>query len=442
MSDAPSDRRWTLALIALAVVAPIGALVLPFLAPSRSNMPVVPRTLCTPVVIVTAGGMQAARVGHLGGPDGVTPHLDRLAEIGVSVTHAYADANFEAGTTASLLTGQCSKVHGVRRPDDTLDPDVPTLAGHFRAAGWKTLAVVGNTANVGRGFERDFDVFDALTDADAHEVVAHALERVAEAEVDNPRWLLWIDLGDLVPPYGRSPDVDATTRDPDVPADFGTTLDDYGVTLAEMARRGWDRTQAGWLGARYEAALSDVDAALGELVDALEAEHWFETGYLFVVGTCGTRIDERPGLVGAHAVDLHQHSLRVPLVAHLPSRFVRGLQIARFAHPSDVAPTLLDLVLRRTPTLRGESLRGVFVFQHRVHDAAVSEGWVRPGDGAPWRGLAITHRNGKLIADEDLTRGEHYNLATDPSELAPQRLSGMQLDVVVELADPWRETCR
>lgn len=444
MSTARADRRWTAVLVALALVFPIGALVLPFVAPSRSDLPVIPRTLCTPIVVVTAGGMQAARIGHLGGGRDVTPHLDRLAEIGVSFTHAYADANFEAGTTASLMTGLCPGEHGITRPADALTPGLPTLATHFAAAGWTTLAVVGNDANVGRGFERAFDVFETPTDASAADVVARGLDLVAQAEPDNPRWLLWLDLGDLVPPYGRAAGASATTFVPDAPPDFGARPDDYGVTLAEMARRGWDRTQAEWLSARYDAALAHVDAAIGELVDVLARDHWFETGYLVVAGTCGTRVDERPGLIGAHAADLHDHSIRVPLIWRLPSRYVRGLRLARFAQPSDVTPTLLDMVLRRAtpPSVRGASLRNVMVQQHRAHDSVASEGWVRPPDGSPWRGVALVTRNGKLIVDESLTERDFYDLSRDPAELAPRRLADQQLELLLDQADAWPPRCR
>ncbi len=442
MTTSPSDRRWTIALVVLALTFPIGAIVLPYIAPSRSNMPVVPRTLAAPVVLVTAAGMQAGRIHHLGGERDITPSLDRLADIGISFTNGYADNNFEAGTTAAMLTGQCAKFHGIERPSDDLVRDIMTLPQHLRRAGWTTLAVVANKANVGKGFERGFDRFEVREGADAHTAVAEALDLVAATEGGNPRWFLWIDLGDLVPPYGRSPAVDPSAFAPDIPDEFGTTQQDYGVTVEEMTRRGWNRTQADWLSARYDAALADVDAAIGKLVAGLERDHWFETINLIVAGTCGTRVDERPGLIGAHAADLYEHSTRVPLIIHLPSRYIRGLVIDRFVQPSDITPTLLDLILKRNEPLKGRSLRQVMMQQQRFRDSVATEGWVRIGNTAPWRGVALRSRDDKLIMDTSLGRREFYDLTADPGELQRRKLSNKQVELLLDQADGWPKPCR
>ena len=53
MEHEPGRRRATLLLWALALVVPVGALLLPWIWPARSHMPAVGRILNAPIVLIT-----------------------------------------------------------------------------------------------------------------------------------------------------------------------------------------------------------------------------------------------------------------------------------------------------------------------------------------------------------------------------------------------------
>jgi len=71
-----------------------------------------------------------------------TANIDRLADGGVKLTHAFCTNSICSPSRATLLTGQYSHVHGVRCLGQSLDPGRITLPVLFQKAGYQT-AVFG-----------------------------------------------------------------------------------------------------------------------------------------------------------------------------------------------------------------------------------------------------------------------------------------------------------
>ncbi|WP_035484732.1 sulfatase-like hydrolase/transferase [Geminicoccus roseus] len=84
--------------------------------------------------------------GHLLGIEGhpvvETPTLDQLARNGTRFTRAYAECPICIPARRSIMTGTDPRTHGDRvfQPDLPM-PDLPTLAGSFRNAGYQATAV-------------------------------------------------------------------------------------------------------------------------------------------------------------------------------------------------------------------------------------------------------------------------------------------------------------
>lgn len=375
----------TAALVALALALPLGALLQPWLLPSRSALPAVPRQLNAPVVLVTAAGLRADRLGHLGGR-AATPALDRLAEHGISFRTCWSASNQETASAAALLTGRCPSRTGVRAAGDVLKPGHETLAERFAAAGYVTAAVVSNPELLGAGFEQGFAGFEARPLAGADEVVEAGLAHV-RAAADRP-WLLWLDLSELLAPYGGAA-LDVADFAPDAPAGLGSTPADYDLTGQELAARGWGERELGWMTARYDAALERLDAAVGRLVAELEALNRLELSTVLVTGLRGERLGDRPARVFTHGHDLYEDSLRVPLLVRLPGQASRGLLCSRLAQGLDVAPTLADLWLRKPwDGVQGRSLKTAILSQYVVNKGLFAEGLVQPDPAAPPRPAA------------------------------------------------------
>lgn len=81
-------------------------------------------------------------VGAYGSPMGLTPTLDALARRGVLFQHAVTTQPVCAPARACLWTGMYQNRHGVWRNGLGLSPEVPTIAHHFKQAGY-TVGYIG-----------------------------------------------------------------------------------------------------------------------------------------------------------------------------------------------------------------------------------------------------------------------------------------------------------
>ncbi len=428
-----TDWLATAALVTLALVFPAGALLQPWLCPSRSHMPAVSRQLVAPTLLITVAGLRADRLHHLGSAREVTPALDRLAEQGVSFRACWSASNQATASAAALLTGRCPSRTEVHAAGQRLKPGHETLAERFAAAGYATAAIVSNPELLDVGLEQGFASWDARPLAPADEVVDAALQRL-RADADRS-FVLWLDFSDLLQPYG-GPGLDTAAFAPDAPPGLGSTPDDYDLTESELAARGWGARELAWMSARYDAALSRLDAAIGRLLAGLQELGRLDLMTVCLTGLRGERLDERPARVFAHGKDLFEGSLRVPLILRLPGQQSRGLRPTRLAQGLDVAPTLVDLWLRQEwqgPV--GRSLKTVIQSQYVVNKAIFAEGLVQPDPNAPPRpALAVRTATGKtnlkVVLDEDRRILGAFRFPEDLEERASLSLAPQQLELL------------
>lgn len=408
------ERLATIALLALALTLPVGALTQPWLFPSRSALPAVPLLLDAPLILVTVAGLRADRLHHLGREQAVTPVMDQFARTGTSFALAWANSNDERATTATIMTGLCPAESGVRGPQDVLHNRVQTLGERARDYGYLTGAVLANPAIIGGNLEQGFRFVETAVGSNADAAFARALALI-DGKLGQ-RYFLWIDLGDLLAPYG-GPQLDLSAFAPDAPPGFGAAPGDYGLDARARAARGWSDVQARWISQRYDAAVAALDAALGRFMAALDERGQLETLMLAVTGTRGERLDGRPGPVGSHGIDLFDASVRVPLLLRQPARYLGGQLTDRLAMSVDLAPTLAELGLHQAWTgVRGESLAPVLRSRKPVRSALFSEGQVELDDGDRFYGYAMSSDSYKLITDLGGSRAVLTMRLKDPTE--------------------------
>jgi arylsulfatase A-like enzyme len=149
------------------------------------------------VLLVSIDTLRADRVSAYGYPRRTTPRLDELTEEGLLFTHVQTPRAKTTPAMASVMTGLYPHDHGVRDLATPLDERVPVLAESFRAAGYRTIGVVGNwvladeRSGLGRGLE---DWREELSDAvgvPPHDVPQGRARSVTDAA------LALLDLGGL-----------------------------------------------------------------------------------------------------------------------------------------------------------------------------------------------------------------------------------------------------
>lgn len=97
-----------------------------------------PPTTPPNVLLVLTDQWRAEALGYAGNPDVQTPRLDHFATEAVDCRLAANGCPVCTPTRASLLTALRPHRHGLFLNDAPLDPQLPSLGKHFRAAGYDT----------------------------------------------------------------------------------------------------------------------------------------------------------------------------------------------------------------------------------------------------------------------------------------------------------------
>jgi arylsulfatase A-like enzyme/Flp pilus assembly protein TadD len=333
------------------------------------------------LLLVTIDTLRADRLGCYGYDAADTDAIDGLAERGVLFEDASTTATTTLPAHVSLLSGRWVHEHGVDSNNDVVPRSLPLVSDTLASAGYATAAFVSGRplarhAGLASHFGHYDDTFpDALggTRFPSERRAAHTVDAATEwLTVAEEPFFAWVHLYD--PHAPRTPTLPAA--DP------------------------------------YDAEVRDVDAAVGDLLAALQVRGLTDNMAIVLVADHG----ESLGAHGeeTHGVFLYQETLRVPLIVAAP-----GVSPSRRTDPVsvvDVAPTLLGLAAAGGPASSGASLLHAAP-SDRILYASTVHGWERYG-WAPLQAL----RRGSVKAIE-APRREVYDLAVDSAEQKPSRSS-------------------
>jgi arylsulfatase A-like enzyme len=328
-----------------------------------------------------------------------TPELDRLARDGVRMVDAYSPSSWTLPSHVSLLTGEPPLVHGVETEARTLDPETPTLAEILASGGYRTFAFYSAPyLEPHWGFARGFEQYEPVFGSDVVAASARAgdiRERVRKA-ASGGNWTAYDEFkreeviidGEL----NRASEQAVTSEQVSTavvariealaresrpwfvfahyfdahcdyvpPAPYDTRFDpDYaGAATGKGCLSGdWvarpDPDRPGGLirmmGDRdlehvlalYEGEVAWVDSQVGKVLAALDRLDLARKTLVIVVSDHGEEFFEHGNL--GHRHNLHEESVRVPMVLRLPGVLPAGAAIRGPVSLTDIVPTVLDLV--------------------------------------------------------------------------------------------------
>src|SRR5439155_14811860 len=308
----PMPRRAAAAFLAIAAIAVVWVAWRRWSAPE----PIQPRVCagCN-VLLITIDTLRSDRVGAFGGPPGLTPNLDRLAEHGLRLTRAYAAAPLTLPSHASILTGLSPPAHGVRTNGlFRLGPTVPTLATILKAAGYRTGAFVGAFVLDARfGLNRGFDVYDDRYGENPAGDPAEGAERRGE-EVITPA-IAWILRGEAAPgtlapgtpaPGTSAPGTSTQHLAPSTQHPFFAWVHLYDPHEPYRAPEPYASQHA-----PYDAEVAYADAMVGRLVASLPATDRDRT-LVIVAADHGESLGEHGERT--HGVFVYDVTMRVPWI--------------------------------------------------------------------------------------------------------------------------------
>lgn len=320
------------------------------------------------IVVLVIDDTRWDSIGAAGNRIVRTPRLDGLASEGIRFTQARVATSICMTSRASLLTGQYMSRHGIDRFGKQLTPDAfaRTYAGVLRTAGYWT-GYVGKY-DVGAPRPTDFDFLRAYHGrhwiADANGERVHVTEQNARDSVAflraRPR-----DKPFLLSVGYFAPHAEDNAKEQYLPQDWSATfyegvkvppsplgdekyLSALPPFLSRESNEGrvrfkWrfdtpDRYQEYMI--RYYRLITEVDAAVGRLVDELKAQGVYENTLIAFIGDNGYFHGDR-GL--ADKWYPYEQALRVPLIVRDPRVLPRsrGTTKDQLALTIDIAPTIV-----------------------------------------------------------------------------------------------------
>jgi choline-sulfatase len=361
------------------------------------------------ILVIQADQLTAKVLPMYGGPALITPHMNRLAEQGVTFLNAYSNNPVCAPSRAAMLTGRLSSEVGCYDNAADFPSSTLTLAHYLRRQGYRTC-LSGKMHFVGaeqlHGFEERVttDIYPSdfgwtadwsqvkqpyspsrmslrsIVEAglcernlqiDYDEEVAYRAEQwlFDQARSDDERpFLLWASFTHPHNPFITTKKFwDLYDHDkidmPTVPFIPMTERDPWSRRYAYTIRADeHDISEEQVRVARhaYFAMTSYFDAQVGRLLEVLDRTGATDNTFVFVVSDHGEMLGERGSWFKFQPFEW---SVRVPMIAAGPG-LKKGLVETRGVSLMDLHPTFNDLVSEGNPVtpvdrLDGASLAGM-----------------------------------------------------------------------------------
>jgi arylsulfatase A-like enzyme len=272
------------------------------------------------VLVLQVTGLHLGFLGCYGNTWIDTPAVDRLASGSVVFDQHHADC-------LGLRTAWTGR-HGAGEEPDTLEL--------CRQAGVAVAAL-------------DAAALPAEPDASALETTLDAALAAVESLWPHERWLCWVDLPGLQPPWDvpasfparyladEAGDAEDAEEEEDEPAEPLEPL--LNPRVGEFDREDlilWERLRCS-----YAGVVSYLDAGLGLLLDELRARDWLDNILLLLTADRGLALGEH-GVVGECRPWLHDEVVHVPLIVRQPAGAAASRRTSALTQPLDLAATLLD----------------------------------------------------------------------------------------------------
>ncbi len=314
------------------------------------------------IVLYIMDALRSDYLGHLGGPEGVSPTIDRLADQGTTFVNHFSVAPNTVPSTKSILTGQKFLLKGGHKLDRASGP---TLAERFHDAGYRTGLFSGN-GNVSSwlGMTRGFE-----TDSSKVLWRGSKSRRAAgynnNAEVIHRETLAWLDQLETTDrafvhiqtvhphnPYDP-PEPFLSQFAPENGSTISGSTDNLkGIRTHRVKVNNDDKERLKGL---YTASVAYNDAHIDTFIDQVLQRYDKKEVLFFLTSDHGEELFERGGVL--HGYTLYDEMLRIPLVAWWPGTVAKG-RVEELTDNVDLQSTLAGLIAGSQPDnpVTGDSL--------------------------------------------------------------------------------------
>lgn len=373
-----------------------------------------------------------------------TPHLDALRALSLELPNVTMVRSQTAVSVASLLSGTTPAVHGVRGDWDRWDGQVPLVQEVFQAAGWTTLAFLGNVCQYGEtGFDSllcmEHEAFLSDQQAVDQELVEGFRGAMLGVAADTPVFA-WIHLMDAHDPH--TPRSTVSTYHPEPYMGFLDPSDPQQMLDVMTGAAPFSEDDLAWVQAVYASEVEGVDAQVGRILDMLQALPTWDRTVVLLGADHGEELFQHQRYA-YHDCSFYQDTVATTWLLRAPGHGFAGRAYAPWVGATDLAATLLDLAglevslggSSRVQDLEVGRDPGLPTFFERSPETAgiVSDGYVLIRNEAPafsdcepfWGGA------GSYDSPSDV---ELYDLAMDPVQAVDRSSSDPATVATLEAA--------
>lgn len=394
------------------------------LAPkSYGQAPAIIRKRPPNILLLTTDQWHADAFSYRGSPYVKTPHSDRIAAMGVDFERSYCPDPVCAPARTSWLTGRMPVEHGVIGNASPMESSMVDFGQWFGDHGYDT-AMFGKWHTSGRNPSDCFDIYTGIHAAGQYgdlTIADTARAYLLNRRNDKP-YFLHVS---LMNPHDICQTSCLRTGDGIIPLPPGVELpplpDNFTARPPEpealvrnirqsprrIPERSWDETDWRMYRWMYYRNCEMVDAAIGKVLDALEASG--EAGNTLLAYTS----DHGDGL-GHHAMTtkafLYEEAARVPLILSMPDRLQAGTRDEVIPTSGiDLFPTFCNVAGIPSP----EGFVGEDILAQHASGRSTRQALISSGSYGGWMAVNNTH---KLIEYADSPTRQLFDLENDPGE--------------------------
>jgi arylsulfatase A-like enzyme len=280
---------------------------------------------------------------------------------GTIFERTYAAASWTIPSIASVLTGVLPSQHGIEHAhleddgsvrQETLSPELPSLPGSLRAAGYRTYGMTATGHfDAALGYGHGFDDYECLGFVERDVMETSLTTRIEALHAEGSPYFLWIHIIDPHIPY--------TPTEPWFSQWWGEDRPRY--PSLDTAQAGWSigaavvhdhippREALEYSIAAWDSEIRASDAFLYRLLELLDDGHLA----VVVTGDHGEEFFEHFAM--GHGNTLFEEVVHVPLVISVPGQ--RASVARHLVSLMDLLPTLLEVGGAPLPeSLGGRSL--------------------------------------------------------------------------------------
>jgi arylsulfatase len=371
-------------------------------------------------VLIVVDALRADHIGCYGYDRPTSPIIDRLAAENILFENAISHAPWTKTSFATMMTSLYPHQHGVTGWESIMPGAMVTLPEILKQNGYSTMAVVNML-----GIAERFKVLDGV------EVISSAAktERRAQESTD--------DAIDLMKQSGRPFfiiihyfDVHWPYRPPVQYVDR-VRVDSDPDPLARQRRRGSQASRQSQVQGlpdpdfarserlMYDGCIRYVDDNIARVIAYLEEAGIREETAVFVTADHGEAFWEHG--FGSHGYDLHEESIRIPLIMSYPAKYDRPARVTEQVGLIDIFPTMIDLAgISEDGHREGVSLDDVLERGARVSgpksllpgDLLLAESTLNKAPDT----RCVRSNHVKAILEPATLYGQVYDLEKDPGE--------------------------